>query len=81
MALNAGHIEALIRAAIPDAAVTLSDLRGDGRHYAAYIVSATFAGMNRLDQHRMVYKSLEGLKEDDLQSLAIQTAVPEGKGI
>ncbi len=60
MAMNAGEIEALIKDALPDAQVTIEDLRGDGDHYAAYVVSASFKGKSRVQQHQMVYEALQG---------------------
>ena len=60
MAMAADEIERLIRDAIPDAEVTITDLAGDGDHYAARVVSATFAGMNRVRQHQRVYAALGG---------------------
>ena len=79
MAMEAGEIEALIKAGIPDAAVTISDLRGDGDHYAALIVSASFIGKSRVQQHQMVYQALQGRMGRELHAMAIQTAVPENK--
>ena len=60
MAMDASEIERLIRAGIPDAEVRLEDLRGDGDHYAAYVVSPTFRGKTRVQQHQMVYQALQG---------------------
>ena len=77
MAMNAGEIEALIKEGIPEAEVRIQDLRGDGDHYAAYIVSPAFAGKSRVQQHQMVYKALRGKMGDELHALAIQTATPE----
>lgn len=77
MAMNAGEIEKLIKDGIPDAEVQIQDLRGDGDHYAAYIVSPSFVGMTRVQQHQMVYKALQGRMGDELHALAIQTAIPE----
>lgn len=79
MAMEAGEIEALIKAGIPDAQVTISDLRGDGDHYAALIVSASFAGKTRVQQHQMVYQALQGKMGTDLHAMAIQTATPDQK--
>ena len=59
MAMQAREIEALIKAAFPDAIVTIEDLRGDGDHYACHVVSSAFAGKNRVQQHQMVYKLLD----------------------
>lgn len=77
MAMDAGEIERLIRAAMPDAEVRIEDLRGDGDHYAAYVTSATFEGKNRVQQHQMVYKALQGAMGGQLHALALQTSVPE----
>jgi stress-induced morphogen len=77
MAMDAGEIEQLIRAAMPDAEVRIEDLRGDGDHYAAYVTSATFVGKSRVQQHQMVYKALQGAMTGQLHALALQTSVPE----
>ncbi len=77
MAMEAVEIEAMIRESIPDAKVTIEDLRGDGDHYAALVVSQKFTGLSRIKQHQMVYKALKGKMGDDLHALALQTAVPE----
>ncbi len=77
MAMDAGEIERLIRDAIPDADVVIQDLRGDGDHYAARVVSAAFKGKNRVQQHQMVYSALQGNMGNALHALALQTGVPE----
>jgi stress-induced morphogen len=77
MAMDAGVIEELIRAGIPDARVTIEDLRGDGDHYAAHVVSAAFKGKSRVQQHQMVYQALRGKMGNELHALALQTSVPE----
>ena len=48
MAMAANEIERLIKARIPDAAVTIRDLAGDGDHYAATVISETFRGKSRV---------------------------------
>jgi stress-induced morphogen len=77
MAMNAGEIEALIKAALPDATVTIRDLAGDGDHYAAEVVSESFRGKNRVQQHKLVYDALQGRMGGALHALALQTGVPE----
>lgn len=77
MAMSAGEIEALIRAALPDAQVTIEDLRGDGDHYAATVVSASFKGKSRVQQHQMVYAALQGRMGGVLHALALQTSAPQ----
>ena len=77
MAMNAGDIEALIRQALPDARVTIRDLAGDGDHYAAEVISETFRGKSRVQQHKLVYDALQGKMGGALHALALQTSVPE----
>ncbi|NQW12345.1 MAG: BolA family transcriptional regulator [Alphaproteobacteria bacterium] len=77
MAMDAGEIERLIKAGIPDAQVTIEDLRGDGDHYACLVVSPAFDGKNRVQQHQMVYKALQGRMGTELHALALQTATPD----
>ncbi len=76
MAMPAGEIEALIRAALPDADVKITDLAGDGDHYAAHVVSAAFAGKSRVAQHQLVYRALGGRMGGELHALQLTTAVP-----
>ena len=77
MAMAASDIEALIRAALPDARVTVEDLVGDGDHYAATVVSDTFRGKSRVQQHQIVYAALQGRMGGELHALALQTSAPE----
>ena len=73
MAMAADQIEALIRAALPDARVTITDLAGDGDHFGAHVVSAAFAGKTRVAQHQMVYAALKGNMGGVLHALQLQT--------
>jgi stress-induced morphogen len=77
MAMHAADIERLIKEAIPDAEVTIEDLRGDGDHYAALVKARAFAGKTRIQQHQMVYQALRGRMGEELHALALQTAVLE----
>ena len=77
MAMDAGEIDRLIREGLPDARVTIEDLRGDGDHYAAHVVSAAFRGKSRVQQHQMVYQALRGRMGGELHALALQTGVPQ----
>jgi stress-induced morphogen len=77
MPMAAAEIEGLIKAAFPDAQVTIEDLRGDGDHYAATVVSAAFKGRNRVQQHQMVYAALKGRMGGALHALALQTSAPD----
>ena len=77
MPMDAREIESLIRTAIPDAQVTMEDLRGDGDHYAAHVVSTSFQGKTRVQQHQMVYAALQGRMGGELHALALQTSAPD----
>ena len=77
MAMDASEIEALIKGSLPDAQVTIEDLRGDGDHYAAYVTSAAFVGKSRVQQHQLVYSALQGRMGNELHALALQTSTPE----
>ena len=77
MAMEAAEIEAFIRAAIPDAQVRITDLAGDGNHYAARVVSPAFKGLSRVKQHQLVYAALKGRMGGVLHALALETAAPD----
>jgi stress-induced morphogen len=75
MPMDAHDIESMIKAAIPDAEVTIRDLAGDGDHYAATVISESFRG------NQIVYQSLKGQMGGLLHALALQTGVPGGPGV
>ncbi len=77
MAMEAADIELLIKQALPDAEITIRDLAGDGDHYSANIVSESFRGKSRVQQHQMVYKALKGSMDKALHALALQTSAPQ----
>ena len=76
MAMAASDIEAMIKSALPDATVEITDLAGDGDHYAARVTSASFAGKTRVAQHKLVYEALGGRMGGALHALQLTTAVP-----
>ena len=76
MAMAAADIEAMILAALPGAMVTITDLAGDGNHYAAHVVAPEFAGKPRIAQHKLVYAALGGRMGGELHALQLTTAVP-----
>lgn len=77
MPMEASEIERMIQTALPDAEIEIRDLAGDGDHYSAHVVSASFAGKSRVQQHQMVYNALGGRMGDVLHALALTTAVPQ----
>lgn len=66
------EIQTLLRQAIPDAEVTVQDLTGTGDHFQVIVLSSAFKGKALLEQHQMVYASLEPLKEK-IHALTIKT--------
>ena len=77
MAMAAAEIESLIRQGIPDARVEITDLAGDGDHYAARVVAESFRGMPRVRQHQRVYAALGGRMGGALHALQLVTALPD----
>ena len=78
MPMAADEIAAMIRASLPDAEVEITDLAGDGDHYAARVTSAAFAGLTRVRQHQAVYAALGGRMGGVLHALQLTTAIPKG---
>jgi stress-induced morphogen len=76
MAMASSEIEAMIRASLPDALVEITDLAGDGNHYAARVVSESFRGISRVKQHKAVYDALDGRMGGVLHALQLTTATP-----
>jgi stress-induced morphogen len=76
MPMAATDIETMIQEAIPDAEVEITDLAGDGDHYAARVVSESFRGMPRVKQHQAVYAALGGRMGGELHALQLTTATP-----
>jgi len=76
MPMTAEEIESMIRASIPDAQVEITDLAGDGDHYAARVVSESFRGLPRVRQHQRVYEALGGRMGGVLHALQLTTATP-----
>ena len=76
MPMAAEEIESLIRQGIPDAAVEIVDLAGDGDHYEARVVAESFRGIPRVKQHQRVYQALGGRMGNELHALKLSTAAP-----
>lgn len=80
MAMQAHEIESLIRDTFPEAKITITDLAGDGNHYAAEVIDESFRGKNRVQQQRAVYAALKGKMDGsngELHALALTTKAPE----
>ncbi|HAG26212.1 MAG: BolA/IbaG family iron-sulfur metabolism protein [Paracoccaceae bacterium] len=80
MAIEAQEIENLIRATFPNAQIAISDLAGDGNHWAAEVTDESFRALNRVQQQRAVYASLKGKMDGPngvLHALALTTKIPK----
>ena len=73
MPLTKNEISTMIMSAFPDASLELKDVAGDSNHYAAKIISKTFKGKSKVEQHKMVYKALKGKMGNELHALALTT--------
>ena len=73
MALPIDEIKKLIISSIPDAYIEIKDLMGDNNHYSAIIKSKVFKGMSKIEQHKLVYKSLKGKMGNELHALSLTT--------
>ena len=73
MAMTIKEIEDHIKDSLPDAHITIEDLKGDGDHYSATIISKQFKGKTKIQQHQMVYESLKGKMGGQLHALMLKT--------
>ena len=73
MAMQKEAIEQLIKKSIPDASVSIEDLKGDGDHYSATVISKSFEGKTKIEQHKIVYESLQGKMGTELHALMLKT--------
>ena len=73
MPLSKSDLEKFIKDSIPDSVITIEDLRGDGDHYSATVISKSFEGKTKIEQHKMVYDSLKGKMGNELHALMLKT--------
>lgn len=80
MPMQAEEIETLLRESFPNARITITDMAGDGNHYAAEVIDESFRGLNRVQQQRAVYAALKGKMDGshgELHALALTTKAPD----
>ena len=73
MPMSAQQIKHFIEEALPNSRVEIVDLKGDGDHYSATVISKSFLGKTRVEQHKMVYDSLKGRMGSELHALKLKT--------
>jgi stress-induced morphogen len=64
--------------ALPDAAVEVEDLTGGGDHFRAEVVSERFAGLSRIEQHKLVYDVFGNEIGGPIHALSLKTSTPGG---
>ena len=75
MSMTKEEIISHIKESLPDAIISIDDLKGDGNHYSATIISKSFKGKNKIEQHKMVYNSLKGKMGSQLHALMLKTKI------
>jgi stress-induced morphogen len=65
-----------IESALPGATVSVEDTTGGGDHFRAEIVSDRFAGLSRIDQHKLVYDVFGAEVGGPIHALSIKTSTP-----
>ncbi len=78
MPIPINEIKKMITDSIPDAKVEIKDLMGDNNHYSAKIKSKLFNNLSKIEQHKLVYKSLKGKIGNELHALTITTEDDNG---
>ena len=73
MTMTKKEIEDCIKESIPDSSILIEDLKGDGDHYSATVISKSFEGKSKIEQHKMVYDSLKGKMGNELHALMLRT--------
>jgi stress-induced morphogen len=73
MAIEQVKLENLLKEKFPDANILVKDLAGDNNHYSVIIESSVFNDLNRVQQHQLVYQSLDGLMDSELHAMQLQT--------
>ena len=73
MPLSKEDLEKHIKDSLPDSKISIEDLRGDGDHYSATVISKSFEGKSKIEQHKMVYDSLKGKMGNELHALMLKT--------
>jgi stress-induced morphogen len=76
MAPALDEVKQRIEAALPGARATVSDLTGGGDHLRAEVVYDGFAGLSRIEQHRLVYDVFQGEIGGAIHALSIKTVIP-----
>ena len=73
MPIEQKKLESLIAEKFPESKILVEDLAGDNNHYSVTIESTKFNGLSRIQQHQLVYQSLDGLMDAELHAMQLKT--------
>ena len=73
MPIEQKKLESLIANKFPESKILIEDLAGDNNHYSVTIENSKFNGLSRIQQHQLVYQSLEGLMDSELHAMQLKT--------
>ena len=73
MPIEQKKLESLIADKFPESKILVEDLAGDNNHYSVTIESSKFNGLTRIQQHQLVYQSLDGLMDTELHAMQLKT--------
>ena len=70
------EIKQRIESAIPDATAEVEDWTGGGDHFRATVVSPAFAGLSRIQQHKLVMDVFAGEIGVSIHAFSVKTQTP-----
>ncbi len=74
MPVDLTELKAMIEAALPGASVEVFDEDGGGQHLRAEVKASQFAGLSRIEQHRLVKAAVKPRFDDGtVHALSVKT--------
>ena len=73
MPIEQNRLEIILKEKFPNSKIIIEDLAGDNDHYSVFIESSLFNDLSKIKQHQLVYKSLDGLMDNELHAMQLQT--------
>ena len=73
MPIEQNRLENILKDKFPNSKIIIEDLAGDNDHYSVFIESSLFNDLSKIKQHQLVYKSLDGLMDNELHAMQLKT--------
>ncbi|MFL2533917.1 MAG: BolA/IbaG family iron-sulfur metabolism protein [Alphaproteobacteria bacterium] len=73
MPIEQNRLENILKEKFPNSKIIIEDLAGDNDHYSVFIESSLFNDLSKIKQHQLVYKSLDGLMDNELHAMQLKT--------